>query len=45
MTTFEVEFEFWEKEEVHGLRSGDYGGCGTPEIPFLAKNSFTEVTV
>jgi len=45
MTTFEVEFEFWEKEKSHGLISGEYGGCETTEIPFLAKNSFTEMAV
>jgi hypothetical protein len=45
MTTFEVEFEFWEKKKSHGLRSSEYGGCGTTEIPFLAKHSFTEMVV
>jgi hypothetical protein len=38
MTTFEIEFEFGEKE----LRSGEYGGCGNTEIHFLVKNSLTE---
>jgi hypothetical protein len=39
MTTFEVEFEFEEKENSHGLRSGEYGGFGTTGITFLVKTS------
>ena len=35
MTTFEVEFEFREKKKSHGLRSGEYGGCGTTGITFF----------
>ena len=37
MTTFEVEFEFWERKKSHGLRSGEYGGCETTEIPFFGQ--------
>jgi hypothetical protein len=36
---------FGKRKKSHGLRSSDYGGCGTTEIPFLAKSSFTEMAV
>ena len=29
----------------NGLRSGEYGGCGTTAMPFLAKTSVTEIAV
>jgi len=34
---------FWKKKKSHRLRSGMYGGSGTTGIPFLVKNSFTEM--
>ena len=35
-------FSFGNKKKSHGLRSGEYGGCGTK---FLAKNSITEIAM
>ena len=34
-----------KRKKSHGLRSGEYGGCRTTGIPFLVKNSFTEMAV
>jgi hypothetical protein len=39
MITIKVEFE------LHGLRSGEYGGFRTNGIPILVKTSFTEMAV
>jgi len=36
---------FGKRKKSRGLRSGEYGGCGTTEISFLTKNSFTEMAV
>jgi hypothetical protein len=44
MTTFEVEFEFWEKKSYR-LRSDEFGGFRTSGIPFLVKTSFTEMAM
>ena len=38
-------FSFGNKKKSHGLRSGEYGSCGTTGMPFLAKNSITEIAV
>jgi len=27
-----------KRKKSHGLRSGEYGGCGTTEIPFFGQN-------
>ena len=32
-------------KKSHGLRSGEYGGCGTKGMPFLAKNLITEIAM
>ena len=29
---------FGKRKKSHGLRSGEYGGCGTTEIPFFGQN-------
>jgi len=38
-------FSFGNENKSHGLRSGEYGGCGTTGMPFSAKNSITEIAV
>jgi hypothetical protein len=45
MTTFEVEFEFREKEEVTQTQIRRVWGFGTIGKPFLVKTSFTEMAV
>ena len=36
---------FVKRKKSHGLRSGEYGGCGNTEITLLTKNSFTEMAI
>ena len=33
-------FSFGNKKKSHGLRSGEYGGCGITGLPFLAVSSY-----
>ena len=40
MTTFEVEFEFREKEKLHGLRSSEYGGLRNHWNTLFSKKNF-----
>jgi hypothetical protein len=43
--TFEVEFEFREKEQVTWTLISEHGGFRTTRIPFLVKASFKEMAV
>jgi len=45
MASFKVKLQFWEQKEVARTQIRGVWGYGTTGMPFLAKNSITEIAV